>query len=210
MMAKKKSKAKKRVHKSQHKSEPKKSSSKKKKESGSTGWVIGIIIVVVIIIAILLLMRGCAKEDIEQQPEVTPPTEQPPAETEPSGPEVVSDVPTTVRYCSIDYAIGWPEYQLADPCEIEGNEALVSLIYSGKAKKISGMWFEVTMMDGTKSYLKDTRDVNKGEIVEYSIPDMGQKIDTMLALPMIEEDGEDKACLNQRLLVVKATNCVRD
>lgn len=204
-MAKKKSKA----NKAMKQAEPK--AQAKKEKSSSAGWIVGVIIVIVIIVVILLLLRGCSTETDEQtQPTVeAPKTEAPAKEDTATGPKVVSDIPEIVRYCKEEYAIGWPETQIANPCTLDGNGAQVSLEYSGNGDSLPGLFFEVKTVSGTVTYLKDTRKIIQGDIMVYDIPDIGGKIDSMLALPMIKEDGQDKACLNQRLIVIKATNCVR-
>ncbi len=200
-MAKKKSKGKK-------KSQSKKTETKShKKEKSNTGWIVGVIIVVIIIIAIVLLMRGVEEEP--EQPTVTPPEEGsgPSEEEVMEGPSEVAEVPEEVKDCSIAYAIGYPKNKLLTPCEIEGNQPTIQLAYSGNADSLGGMWFKVTTADGDVKYLKDTRTVEKGETIKYSF-DIGETIERVVAMPLITQNGEDKACLNQRLIVIKSTNCV--
>ena len=195
MMAKKKAKKVEKV-------EPKKAS---KKKTNATAWVVGVVIVIVIIIAIILLLRGVQKQ--AEQPTPTKPAETPKTTAGAAGPELVSEVPEEVRYCSIDYAIGWPKNKLGDPCTIDGNKVNAQIMFSGKGDSLKGLWFKVTTADGKVKYLKDSREIKQGEIKQYSI-DAGQKIEDLLALPIISEGGVDKSCLNQRMLVIKAEQCV--
>lgn len=204
-MAKKKSKGKKKSQ-SHKKTETKKSH---KKEKGSSGWIVGVIIVIVIIIAIVLLMRGTEKEP--EQPPVTPPEDgQEDQEEQPSEEEMeeVSGEPTLNKKCSEGYVLGWPEFEVNDPCVVESDSARISLKYSGNKDSLSGVWFKITTKNGDVRYMKDGRDLEKGEVLEYSIPSLGDDIENVLAMPLIEEGGEDKACLNQRLIIVKSTNCI--
>jgi len=197
-MAKKKSKSKK-----VEKAEPAKKAPKKK--TNTAGWVIGAIIVIVIIIAIILLLRSVPKA-AEQPVAPTAPAEKAPEKAVAEKP-VVSEAPEEVRYCNISYALGWPKNKLGQPCIIDGNKVTAQIMFSGKGDSLNGIWFKVTTTDGKIKYLKDSRVLKQGETKEYTI-DVGQKIEDLLALPSINVDGGDKACLNQRMLVIKAEQCV--
>ena len=201
-MAKKKSKSKK-----AEKAEPAKKAPKKKK-SNVAGWVIGAIIVIVIIIAIILLLRGCAKQPTEAP---TAPAAQPteaPAAAPAAGPEAVAQAPEEVRYCTISYAIGWPKNKLGtDVCKVDGNTVEAQIMFSGKGASLAGLWFKIITTDGQVQYLKDSREIKQNETLTYKV-DVGKKIEDMIALPIISVDNVAKACLNQRLLVIKAESCV--
>jgi len=196
MMAKKKSKAK-------AQAEPKKAP--KKKETSSSSWIVGVIIVIAVIVLLILLMKGCEKE-----PEVTPAPavdEKPKEVKEEPGLQEVLKAPELELKCPEEYTIGWPKREVVEPCKVQGNVASVKLMYSGRGDSLSGIWFEVTATDGEVKYFKDSKPVEQDEIREYTL-DLGKKIDTILAMPMIVEGGVEKACKNQRLLIIKATSCI--
>ena len=174
-----------------------------KKKPSAAGWVVGVIIVIVIIIAIILLLEGMPKTTEKAAP--TAPAETPQAPVR--GPTEVSTAPEQVRNCSINYAIGWPKNKLGSPCTVQGTKVTAQMMYSGKGDSLAGLWFQITTTDGTVKYLKDTMTVKQGDTQEYNV-DVGQKIKMLLALPVISDGGVDKACLNQRLLIVKDTECV--
>jgi len=197
-MAKKKSKSKK-----AEKAEPVKKAQKKK--TNTAGWVIGAIIVIVIIIAIILLLKGCAKQTPTTP--TTPTTPAAPATTEKAPAEqamATSEAPAEIRYCTIQYAIGWPKNKLGtDVCKIDGNKVEAQIMYSGKGDSLAGLWFKILTADGKVQYFKDTRVIKANETKTYTV-DVGQKIEDMTAYPI----SGDKSCLNQRLLVIKAESCV--
>jgi len=190
MMAKKKSK------KIEKKAEPKKAP----KKTNTTGWVVGVIIVIVVIIAIILLLVGKPAET-PVTPPVTTPTA--PANVTPVGPEAVAQGPEMIRYCNISYAIGWPKNKLGDPCVIDGSKVSLQIVYSGKGDSLAGLWFQITTKSGKVEYFKDSRTMKAGEYMKYSL-DAGEKITDMLAYPA----NGDKACLNQRMLVIKDEQCL--
>ncbi len=200
-MAKKKSKSK-----NVRKAEPVKKAQKKK--TNTVGWVIGAIIVIVIIIAIILLMRGVTKAPVVPTTPTTPAAPAPTETTPSAKPEIVAQGPEEIKACTIRYAIGWPKNKLGNEvCSISGTQVNAQIMYSGKGDSLSGMWFKITTTDGKVQYLKDSTTVKSNETRTYSV-DVGQKIEDMLALPIIAIDNVDKACLNQRLLVIKAESCV--
>jgi len=175
------------------------------KKPTAAGWVVGVIIVIIILIAIILLLKGAPKAPPVQQP--TAPTAAPKEPTAPTGPETVSGAPQQVKYCNISYAIGWPKNKLGQPCIIDDKKVSMQIVYSGKGDSLSGLWFQITTKSGKVQYLKDTRTMKKDDVMSYTI-DVGEKITDLLALPIINEGGVDKACLNQRMLIIKDTQCV--
>ena len=183
------------------KAEPKRAP---KKKTSTAGWVVGAIIVIVIIVAIVLLLRSVSVPKEPAAP--TAPAETPKAPA-PTGPEAVSAAPEQVKSCSISYAIGWPKNKLGDPCVIDGNKVELQMIYSGKGDSLGGLWFQITTKSGEVKYLKDTRAMKKDDYMTYGI-DVGEKITELLTMPIISIDGVDKACLNQRMLVIKESQCV--
>ena len=97
---------------------------------------------------------------------------------------------------------------MGTPCKIDGTKVTAQLTFSGNGAQIAGMWFYVTTKSGAVKYLRDSRTVKQGDTVEYSV-DVGEVIEDLIALPLITDSGADKACLNQRLLIVKAESCVK-
>ncbi|MBW3022501.1 hypothetical protein KY308_00165 [Candidatus Woesearchaeota archaeon] len=186
--------------------EPKKAAQKPKKKD-NTGLVVGIIVVIVIVVALILLLRSCAKEEAAPVTPTAPSTEQPVTPETPAGPEKVSEKPEEIRYCTEAYAIGWPKNKLGTPCEYSGTKVAAQIQYSGKGEKIDGMYFYITTANGDLRYYKDSRQVKQGDLMEYTL-DVGEIIESMVALPLTTEDGMTKACLNQRLLIVKEESCV--
>ena len=174
---------------------------KKAPSKDNTKYIVGAIVVIIIIVAIVLLLKGRQAPEAPVAP--TKPAEQPTAPSEAKKPTAVSEKPEEIKYCSIDFAIGWPKNKLGSPCTIDGNQVTAQLTFSGKGSELEGMWFYITTQSGKVQYFKDSRTIKQGETLEYAI-DVGEVIEDLLALP--ESDG--KACLNQRLLVVKAESCV--
>lgn len=169
------------------------------KKSNAWKYVVGAIVVIIIILALVLLLRQAPQAPTQP----TKPAEKPAAPAEAEKPTLVSEKPAELKSCSIDYAIGWPKNKLGQPCTINGKKVTAQLMFSGKGDKLDGMWFYITTSSGAVKYLKDSRAVKQGETLEYTI-DVGEKIEDLLALPM----SNGKACLNQRLLVVKTESCV--
>lgn len=164
--------------------------------------VVGAIIAIVVLIAIILLIRSISKP--AEVP--TAPPAQPEAPKE--GLSMEKESPGVDSACSINYAIGYPKNTVGSPCLIDGDKVTVQLVFSGKGAQLEGMYFNITTVDGQVKYFKDPAVVKQGEIRTYTV-DVDKPIKTLLALPVTTKDGTSKACLNQRLLLVKDQSCVR-
>ena len=183
--------------------EQKKASSKSKSKRSVLSYIVGAIVVIIIIVALILLLRSCQAPTTAHVTPTQPAVQ--PTETTTQAPTAVSDKPGEIRYCTEEFAIGWPKNKLGQPCKIDGNKVTAQIMFSGKGTQIDGMWFYINTTSGKEEYMKDTRVVKQGDTVEYAI-DVGEHIDSMVALPQSAEAG--KACLNQRLLIIKAESCV--
>lgn len=124
----------------------------------------------------------------------------------PEAPKVYSvrQKPEEIRYCNISYAINWADSP--NPCYINRNDVVAKLRFTGKGDKIDGMWFYVTTESGKEKYLRDTKELKTQESRDYTI-NVDEPITKIIALPRTLEDGKEKACLNQRMLVVSSGVC---
>lgn len=172
------------------------------KKEDKTKYVAGVIIAIIILVALILLIRSVTKP----APEEVVPTK--PAEKPAEEKEIApAEKPEEIRYCNEEFAIGWPKNTLGSPCKIEGDTARIILRYSGKGTSLPGMWFKLTDAAGTVSYFRAKGDMMQGDEKLFNVPLNGAR--SVLALPMKIENGKEKACLNQQLLVVKEQSCVR-
>ena len=121
-----------------------------------------------------------------------------------SSPILVNQKPEEVKYCNISYAINWAPAK--NNCQINGTKVTAILMFSGKGNGIDGMWFYATTENGTEEYIKDDVGFAKAEARRYII-NIGEPITKLIALPMITENGTQKACLNQRMIVVGSGLC---
>ena len=119
-------------------------------------------------------------------------------------PRIASNKPEEVRYCNISYAIAWPKY--SNNCIIQGTNVNFRLMFSGKGSKLDGLWFYATTKSGEEKYLKESTAFKAGESKEYIVY-VGEPITKLIALPIIIEDGTEKACLNQRMIVIGSGVC---
>lgn len=182
--------AKRRKKKAAEKAEP----AKPAKKEDRTRYISGIIIAIIVIIVLILLIRSCTKE----APVPVAPTAPEAAPEAAPGPSQVTAAPEEVKMCPSERAIGY----VPGTCAIDADSVSMTLKGQGKAG-IEGIWFYMTGIDGKTSYWKDTTTGVQNEEVVFNVP--AKNVKQLLALPMI--DG--KACFNQRIIVVKDTNCVK-
>ena len=119
-------------------------------------------------------------------------------------PVIVKQKPEEIKNCNISYAINWAK--VGDACQMDGSRVTAVLMFSGKGDKIDGMWFYATAKNGTEEYVKDDGDFANGEARRYVL-NFDEPITKLIALPMLTENGTDKACLNQRIIVVGGGLC---
>ncbi|MEM4336641.1 MAG: hypothetical protein QXG86_01405 [Candidatus Woesearchaeota archaeon] len=172
------------------------------KKDNTIKYIVAGVVVVIIIVALILLLRGKKAPEAPVTP-TQPVEQQKPTPEKTEKQKIILEQPEEIKYCTEEFAIGWPKNKLETPCIVDGKTVKAKITYSGKGKELEGMWFYITTTSGKVEYLKDTDDLKQGETKEYVI-DVGEKIKTLMAVPM----SDDKACLNQRLLIIKDTSCV--
>ncbi len=121
-----------------------------------------------------------------------------------SKPVLANQKPEEVKNCNIRYAINWAP--ATNACQMNGTRIKAILMYSGKGNGIDGMWFYATTENGTERYIKDDVGFAKAEARNYTI-NLQEPLTKLIAMPMIIEDGVEKACLNQRMIVVGSGLC---
>lgn len=121
-----------------------------------------------------------------------------------SSPVLLNQKPEEVKYCNISYAINWATAK--NNCQVNGTKVTAILMYSGKGNGIEGMWFYATTETGTEKYIKDDVGFAKAEARQYII-NINEPLVKLIALPMITENGTQKACLNQRMIVIGSGVC---
>jgi hypothetical protein len=164
----------------------------KKEEKGR--YITGIVIAIIVIVVLILLFRACTKS---ASAPVQPTAPQTPVTPATPGPVSAGEKPQEIKMCPIDNGIGY----VPGTCAISADSVALTLKGQGVAG-IEGVWFYMTDADGKVNYWKDTTSGKQDANVVFNVP--AKNVAEMLALPM--KDG--KACFNQRIVVVKAKNCI--
>ena len=138
---------------------------------------------------------------------VSAPAAPPQAEAASVSSQAVEGRVPEISYCSIDYAVSYK----AGSCAF--SEESITLTLKASRAEISGMAFQVAGKSGKSYEFKDSTDVpiNKWQSYVFSTADIRQKVDgqisSIVILPLTDVNGEEKACKNQRLLVIKEESC---
>jgi len=179
-----------------------------------------------VLLFIAVFLVGCAPKTKVYQPQGQAPAVQPSspaavpsaapsAAAESAPPEAAPSVPTAVeatmpeiRNCESDYAIGW----VPNSCTYSKDSFKIVLKAVGK-NGIDGVAFYIIGKTGVQKILKDNTKVPYPGVQGYSFSitelesKVGGKIEQILALPIKNVDGVEKACYNHRLLIIKDEAC---
>ncbi|MBW3023317.1 hypothetical protein KY308_04400 [Candidatus Woesearchaeota archaeon] len=186
---------------------------------GEMKKTIALIIVFAFLAAFLI---GCKQEVIIQTQQssegnIQQITPQPSASDEtqeinvPTPTTAISDVKAgqvaEIEYCPIDYAIGYRP----GSCDIA--EGKLKLTFKPSGTGISGMHFYFIGVSGQTFEMSESTDVSADrwktyvfELVDIEAK-IGGKVSDVLVVPLRDMDGQEKACKNQRLLVVRDQTC---
>lgn len=187
-------------------------------------YIVGIIIAVLIIVLLAMLFKKSTGPEapVTQTPQTPVKTETPSeksTETTPS--ETVfpkakvaveqSTQPSVINYCDRTkfYAIGYKPCT----CNLQDSTLKIELKNTGKVD-IEKVWFHVTAMNGKSAYLAVDQTLKPKEVETFKInlgqteKTLGATVEDVVALPGLSVDGKDNVCLNQRLLLIKDTNCL--
>ena len=112
-----------------------------------------------------------------------------------------------IKYCPIEYALGYK----AGSCEV--SEGKLKLTFKAVGEPVSGVAFSITGKSGEIIYLKESTNLEK-EIWKTYVFNMSEletnldgPISDVIVMPLKDVDGQEKACTNQRLLVISEQVC---
>ena len=197
------------------------SKTEKKIETDNTmKYVVGVIVaILVIVILVMVFRKGMMPETPAAQNQPVQKTEDVAKTADPS--ETVfpkakvaieqSTQPSIINYCDRTkfYSIGYKPCS----CNLKDNILKIELKNTGKVD-IDKIWFQVTGMNGKMSYLAVDKAMKSQETEDFKInlaeteKSLGATVEDIVALPGLSVDGKDNVCLNQRLLLIKNTNCL--
>lgn len=167
--------------------------------------LMGIVFVLFLALTLVLALNGCTKT-AEPPVEQTPVEEEPVTEEEPIIP--VSSVKPQEEYkCATALGVA--------PCscsKLESGDIMLSVKNSGRGN-LKGIWFYVEAEDGSMGYYSHEEEFAEGEIKEFTLEltdwetGLGSPINDVYMLPAKMINDTLGACANQKLLLIKTTNC---
>lgn len=178
-----------------------------------------------VLLAVTILLIGCGTKTTVYPPQgqdstPTQPTQTTTGSGQSSSDSGASNVPITtpntlkqgdlpeLKDCESDYAIGW----IPNSCEFRNNNLKITLKAAGNSG-IDGIVFYVVGPTEIKENLIDNTRVEAGgdQSYDFSVKDLegdlGGSISKIFALPIKTMNGNDYACFNQRLIVIKDSAC---
>ncbi len=195
-------------------------SKKESKEDNTMKYVIGVVVAILIIVLLVMFFRSntSSKDTTSVLPDAKTVDSQKTAKdsTETVFPKQKTAVtqqtePNLINYCDRTkfYALGFKPCS----CALQDSLLKIQLRNSGKAD-ISKVWFYVTSKEDKSAYLAVEKTLKPQETEEFAVDlkavkeSLGGDVQNVVALPGFTEGGKENVCLNQRLLVIKETNCV--
>ncbi|MEM4336915.1 MAG: hypothetical protein QXG86_02840 [Candidatus Woesearchaeota archaeon] len=112
-----------------------------------------------------------------------------------------------IRYCPTDYALSYR----AGSCNI--SEGKIKFTFKIHSSGVKGLAFFIAEGSGRTITLKETSQIEKDKWQSYVflIPQieeqLGGEIKRVIVMPIKEEDGKEKVCLNQQLIVMVDKVC---
>ncbi len=194
---------------------------KENKEDNTMKYVIGVVVAILIIVLLVMFFRSGttskdtttvspdakAAADVQKEAKDSTETVFPKQKTAMSQ----QSEPNLINYCDRTkfYALGFK------PCSCGFQDGLlkIQLRNSGKAD-ISKVWFYVTSGADKSAYLAVEKTLKPQETEQFAVDlnaakaSLGGEVQSVVALPGFTEGDKENVCLNQRLLVIKDTNCV--
>jgi len=175
----------------------------------------------VFLVVLLVFVGSCRQQVIVRtnqsanaQEPAPPQAAQPAQNTQQSSPsqapikqELLEGKIPEVSNCSIDYALGYK----SGSCDVSADN--INLTLKASKGEISGVAFYITGASGKSAVLKDSTDLQAGSWKTYVflVSELREKVDgpvsEILVLPIKDVDGQESACKNQRLLVIKDEGC---
>lgn len=182
------------------------------------------LVMVSLLVAVMLVAVSCkndqAEEETVDEEPVDVPQEEPEEKEERSGELVEAEAPTVKDKCGLETVIAFTG---CDP--VEGGNVDISFLNSGKGT-INGAWYYIE--SGTYADAVDSGapteglpvghefldiDLERGEVqtFEVDISKWKDRLDSdirrVTIMPAVKEDGEYKACINQRKTATISRDC---